>query len=204
MPLLRPLRRVPVLRRALALADREDERWERAVRDGEAPRPQHVDDVQRFAGAVTYAIRYPEETGEQRRPMLRLELASLTGDTTSIIAGIVDSGSDESALPVDLAEELGLGDDDLLRTEVRVPGAAVVRAYRALRPVRARVVVEDVDQYEFELVPLFVPGTIEPLWGRKDFFGAFQVTIDDVAGEVGLTPMIRPRAAWSAEGTAFA
>lgn len=209
MPPFRPLQNVatPIrhpLESAKELQRRTHEarRWRDAARAGSPPCPRHHSEP-RIQSGVTYAIRYAHAEGELARPLLRLQLAALDGDESSTVAGVVDSGADESALPIGWADALGFRTGDLLRSKVRVAGGGVVRAYRALRPIRARVLVADVDQFEFELVPLFVPGTSDPLWGRRDFFAAFQVTIDDTAGEIGLTPMIHPRAAWAPDGPLF-
>lgn len=102
-----------------------------------------------------------------------------------MVWGIVDSGADRTSLPDGYATFMGYGADDLEQARMAVANGSSTSGWSAKRPVRAAVVgLADV---EFELLPLFVPGNAPPLWGRLDFFMAFNVGFEESAKHFTLT-----------------
>jgi hypothetical protein len=102
-------------------------------------------------------------------------------------AGVVDSGATHSAFPLELAAEIGISRDDL----VRVPGGARglgngERAVPAWRPryitVNAQVVADiaggEAERFgsPFALNPWFLEESERMILGQADFFKHFKVS----------------------------
>jgi hypothetical protein len=119
-------------------------------------------------------------------PRLALQVRGPAGEPVSI-SGLIDSGAITTALPLEMAEELGYRDRDLFYMRVTVPGGSV-GVWKARLPCRA--VVPELENLPFELCPYFVPQLNEALWGRADFFVAFDVVFEHGEGRVLLTPRV--------------
>lgn len=118
-----------------------------------------------------------------RRPYLSVRLAGPGGASLGAI-GIVDSGADVTCLPLLTSVLLGLEKEDLEPSRVQQLGGAKP-AFQARLPIRARL--DGVPDFEFELRPVFCEGH-QGLWGRQDFFRAFEaISFDEAAQKFVLT-----------------
>jgi hypothetical protein len=112
---------------------------------------------------------YRDAFGHGMRPYLTVQLLGLGGRHATAV-GLADSGADVTCLPMIVAMLLGYGREHLERVEVRQLGGDKA-AWRATTPLRAQV--EGLRAHELELMPVFVEGSWRTLWGRDDFFRAF-------------------------------
>lgn len=119
----------------------------------------------------THRIDYKPLFGGPPRPYLALRFKGLTGDQRDI-PGLVDSGADQTSLPMDFAKLMGYESDQLDSGSVTVADGSSVSVLVANVPVTAHVA--GLPAPVFEVCPSFVPGNNLPLWGRHDFFRAFK------------------------------
>lgn len=88
-------------------------------------------------------------------------------------------------MPDDYAALMGYTPNELEVLTVSLASGGV-QALKAIVPCKASVV--GFEAHEFELTPMFVPGADGVLWGRTDFFRAFdEIGFDDKADEFILT-----------------
>lgn len=149
--------------------------------------PAHVDTE--ATSSETIWLRYQKTPGDDvHRPLLGLEIASTRGGVRMRdVTGVIDSGADSSVLPSEFAEALGYDDSELARVRIELASGNAI-AWRALRPCRARVV--GVPEVEFFLCPIFVENQLTALWGRRDFFTAFDVSFDERAQRFGIRSLL--------------
>jgi hypothetical protein len=108
-----------------------------------------------------------------------------------LLAALVDSGADRTTLPLEIAWELGIQQNELI---LRPAGGRSVKSYFDLWTssvqIRARVRKRDIStgaDYAwgpaFTLCPSFIDDDLS-LLGRADFFSAFTVTFEEGGGRV--------------------
>lgn len=127
-------------------------------------------------------VRYPYKTGghfaatgarSDLGPYLSLVIKGPDGSID--VQGLIDTGSDTSALPLELAEILGFDEAEMQEAE-GVSGGATFPVFIPARGVQAAVPgIEE----QFELRPVFVEGLEEALWGRGDFLQTFTLTLSE-------------------------
>lgn len=103
---------------------------------------------------------------------MALHFTGLNGTSGGDIPGLVDSGADRTSLPHDYAKLMGYRSDQLDSGSVTVADGSSVAVLVANVPVRAYVA--GLPDPVFDVCPMFVPGNNMPLWGRSDFFNAFE------------------------------
>lgn len=105
------------------------------------------------------------------RPYFALELVGPGGGSVQVV-GLIDTGADTSILPFDYASLLGYTIGSLESSQAQqVQGFADV--HQATEPSMAWMA--GVPQITFTTLPIFIPGALTPLWGRRDFLQTFPV-----------------------------
>lgn len=113
---------------------------------------------------------YRDAFGHGMRPYLTVRLSGIQGrDVTAV--GLVDSGADVTCLPMVMAALLGFRRSDLEPVAIQQLGGGQ-HAWRAMTPIRAQLV--GAPATAIELTPIFAEGSRRSLWGRDDFFRAFE------------------------------
>lgn len=128
-------------------------------------------------------LPYSRYSGPVPRPYLALHFVGLNGSEGDIV-GLLDSGADNSCLPLGFASLMGYRPDDLqIDTCVGVGGTSDVHVAR--RPVTAHIT--GVPETTFEILPTFLPDSEMPIWGRLDFFQIYEVNFHEPRQEFTLT-----------------
>ncbi len=125
---------------------------------------------------VVFAGDGDEDEDEARpRPYLGLEITGPNGSPQKIM-GLVDSGADRTGLPVGYAPLLGYDVGSMAAKEVEQV-AATMTTYVPEEPVAGHVIGPEIEKISFQFVPVFFDGSLSApaLWGRTDFFRAFDV-----------------------------
>lgn len=117
-----------------------------------------------------HRFAYSDAFGHGMRPYLTVRLSGVAGHEFDAV-GLVDSGADTTCLPMLTVPLLGFGRKHLEPVTIQQLGRDL-DAWQAVTPVRARLVAPE--GHEFELMPVFVPGSTRTLWGRDDFFRSFE------------------------------
>ncbi len=141
----------------------------------------------------THRLSYSDPFGTGvPRPYLVLYVTGPNGKSGAI-PGVIDSGADMTCLPLGYASLMGYeaGSNLTLADGHQASGKMQVWAAESTT-CEAHVV--GLTDHVFELRPSFVEGNEIPLWGRGDFFLAFQPTFDEVAQEFSLTPCMAAEA----------
>lgn len=103
------------------------------------------------------------------------------------VVGLVDSGADYTAMPLDYAAELGYRRKDLRIDRVQqVRG--FVPAWRVSKPCTA--VVRGISEIRFDICPVFMDGSLNTVWGRIDFMTAYAVELHERQHSFTLTPLL--------------
>lgn len=101
-----------------------------------------------------------------------------------MIPGLIDTGADTSILPFGYASLLGYTTDSLRPSEAQqVQGIAEV--YEATEPSTAWI--PGARGITFATLPIFIPGALNALWGRRDFMEAFPVAFFESRKEFVVT-----------------
>ena len=129
---------------------------------------------------MDYPVRYRDPLGnigsEIARPYLWVHVVGPNGRQGPIY-GLIDTGADNTVLPLDYAELMGYQPAELTIEDAnQVTGSTQV--FKAGRECVAWV--SGLEPYHFPLRPWFVDGA-SPLWGRMDFMLAFQIEFDEAA-----------------------
>jgi hypothetical protein len=110
-----------------------------------------------------------------------IHFSSVAGGDGGNIPGLVDSGADTTSLPMDYAKLMGYTSAQLDHGTVTMADGSSVSVWVANVPVTAYVV--GLPELPFEVCPTFVPGADHALWGRTDFFKAFEGVAFEEAGQ---------------------
>jgi hypothetical protein len=132
---------------------------------------------------VVWHLRYTDPFGTgTARPYLVLRVVGPDGASESV-PGVVDSGADNTCLPLGYAPLLGYGDEDLeQRPMTQASGTATCHVAR--RPSTAWVV--GLEARPFEVRPTFIDHALNALWGRSGLFQAFAIVFDEPAQRFSL------------------
>lgn len=103
--------------------------------------------------------------------------------------GVVDSGADNTSLPLGFASLMGYDAKSLERRE-GVGAGGSIDTWIATSPSRAAV--PGWEELGFEILPTFIDGGQMPLWGRQDLFMAFHVSFSEPNQEFTLTAVAQP------------
>lgn len=120
--------------------------------------------------ASTYPVDY-SSIGGHKRPYLEVHLTGPSGVEQRII-GVVDSGADYTCFPYEMLRLLGYQGRSMLRESGISQVSGALDALQSTAPVGA--FVAGLPAKRFELFPVFVHGARNILWGRADFFKAFE------------------------------
>lgn len=120
-------------------------------------------------------LPYSDPLSAGRRPYLWLSVSGVAGRALRVL-GLIDSGADQTLLPVGFMGALGYAVTDLELVEIATAGART-RAFSAKRPRAAHVL--GLPTVAIALRPVFNPSCPFTLWGRADFMVAFDVTISE-------------------------
>jgi hypothetical protein len=143
--------------------------------------PDFVEPEKREDGAV--ALPFHEIGPGVLAPAVIVELI---GPSNSLrVVALVDSGANQSVLPLDLAKHLGIPLDATKRRQGLGPGGSY-DVFEATNVVVARIA-----GIEVKLSPVLTSSPFV-LLGRSDFFSAFVVTIDERDSVVTLRPRNAP------------
>jgi len=117
------------------------------------------------------------------RPYLVLQVTGPNG-RSGLIPGLLDSGADNTVLPAGYAPLMGYAGGDLVTSQgTQVGGSVTLR--NATTPSRAYV--PEMPNVVFPILPCFVHGCQNALWGRSDLMQQFDVTIMDRRQQFALT-----------------
>lgn len=117
------------------------------------------------------------------RPYLALELIGPGGGNVRI-PGLIDTGADTSILPFGYASLLGYTISSLESSQAQqVQGLADV--HQATESSMAWIA--GAPQITFTTLPIFIPGAINALWGRRDFLHTFPVAFFESRKEFVVT-----------------
>lgn len=119
---------------------------------------------------ATYPVDY-SSIGGHKRPYLEVHLTGPDGVAQPII-GVVDSGADYTCLPYEMLRLLGYEGRSMLRESGISQVSGALDALQSTVPIGA--CVAGLPEKRFELFPVFVQGARNVLWGRADFFKAFE------------------------------
>jgi serine/threonine protein kinase len=144
--------------------------------------PAHAADSGPAPGEVTLPFE-PNGDGSLA-PMLPIELHDASGNAFSA-RGLVDTGADRTALPIDFMGMLGIVESDCIVREF-VGGGGTSRAFTPQKPIPIRVLDK-----AFELTPLFIEVPF-PLLGREDVLAQFSISIDQRSMIIRLRPLDAP------------
>lgn len=106
------------------------------------------------------------------------------GEGNIMIPGLIDTGADTSILPFGYASLLGYTTNSLRTSQAQqVQGLADV--YEATEPSSAWI--PGAPQDTFMMLPIFIQGALNALWGRRDFLQAFPVAFFESRKEFVVT-----------------
>jgi hypothetical protein len=119
------------------------------------------------------------------RPYLVLSVTGINGQT-GLVAGLIDSGADNTVLPAGYAPLMGYTGESLVTVQgTQVGGSVTLR--NATKPSKA--FVPEIPEIVFDINPCFVHGCQTPLWGRQDLMDHFDVTIMNRRQQFSLMPV---------------
>jgi hypothetical protein len=137
---------------------------------------------------VRLTTRYAPETGPLLQVGLQVVRGEQLGPVVTIIA-MVDSGAFTTCLPLEVAADLGLGDDELGEdAEGGFGVGSAFRFWRSTMPINGGVgrstLQGTIEPWGpgFGMAPVFTEHD-SFLLGRQDFFTAFGVTFDEGNGD---------------------
>lgn len=107
------------------------------------------------------------------RPYLVLHVTGVNG-RWGLIPGLLDSGADNTVLPIGYASLMGYTGDDLVAAQGTQVGGSVT-LWNALKPSKAYI--PEMADLVFDISPCFVEGCRNALWGRADLMQHFDITI---------------------------
>jgi hypothetical protein len=114
---------------------------------------------------------------------LALEFIGPSGGNVTIL-GLIDTGADTSILPFDYASLLGYTISSLESSQAQqVLGLAEVH----LETESSLAWISGAPQITFTTLPIFIPGALNALWGRRDFLQAFPVAFFEARKEFVVT-----------------
>ncbi|HXR60888.1 MAG TPA: retropepsin-like aspartic protease [Solirubrobacterales bacterium] len=93
-----------------------------------------------------------------------------------------DSGASHSVFPKSFAEPLGIDLKTACETQKVDTGNGIAYHHHAVEPLKAEIAEKEID-----LLPSFGKISV-PVLGRKDFFAAFYVEINERRRVVAITP----------------
>lgn len=100
------------------------------------------------------------------------------------ILGLIDTGADTSILPFGYASLLGYTVGSLKASQAQqVQGVADV--HQATESSMAWIA--GAPQITFTTLPIFIPGALNALWGRRDFLQTFPVAFFEARKEFVIT-----------------
>lgn len=136
-----------------------------------------------MSAASSWAVDYVVFAGDgdgndeenRTRPYLGLEVTGPNG-LPQRITGLIDSGADRTGLPVGYSPLLGYDLSQMETKEVEQVSATMT-TYIPDEPVTAHVIGPEIEQISFQFIPVFFDGSLSApaLWGRTDFFRAFDI-----------------------------
>jgi hypothetical protein len=129
--------------------------------------------------SLAYRAAFP---GAPIRPNLTLHLTGPNGRSGEV-TGVVDSGADQTSLPLGYASLMGYTGANLATDTAATAGGSTA-VFVAQEPVHAYVV--GLPAITFELFPMFAKGSSMVLWGREDFFTVFRVFFDEATQRFSL------------------
>lgn len=117
--------------------------------------------------------------GGALRPYLWLNLTGPNG-IAQRVRGVLDTGADSSSLPYGYAVALGLDPTQAIAGYALGAGGTRFPTFTWPNTIRASVPAAEAI-YQFDLVPTYVPGATQALWGRADFFFLWEFELDERA-----------------------
>jgi len=135
--------------------------------------------------AAPFVVAYRDLGFGGARPYLIVHVSGIDG-RSGLIAGLIDSGADNTVLPAGYAPLMGYTAADLVAVQgTQVGGSVTLR--NATKPSKA--FIPEIPSKVFDIHPCFVEGCQTPLWGRADLMQHFDVTIMERKKQFALTPV---------------
>ncbi|MDE3113255.1 MAG: aspartyl protease family protein [Chloroflexota bacterium] len=125
---------------------------------------------------------------EPKRPWIELFIASRGGSILSRYWGLVDSGSDYSVIPRDLARRIGVDYDE---SKPKTCGAAGRQSFTYFDQTNQLTIQTEVGGLNFD--EAMVADEDDFILGRYDFFRRYKVTINERDETVLAEPFDAPR-----------
>lgn len=119
------------------------------------------------------------------RPYLVLHVTGINGQS-GLIPGLLDTGADSTVLPAGYAPLMGYTGADLQTVPgTQVSGSVTLR--NATKPSSAYI--PEMPGLVFDVMPCFVHGCQNALWGRADLMQHFDITLMERKQQFSLTPV---------------